>query len=357
MGSRVNRGHLLELLEPVPEPVAVEADVGLVEPTAGAVVCVVELGFLAHDIAGLHETLVGPAGEGLWHAVAVEFGPQAEVRRVAQVLHPEGLQVGLDHAAADGGVELLAERGIGDGPPRGDSDAAVEDGRLSGSRLVDDRRLCRARVLCGELESVARRTDAAADRHPDATLGQLAAVGLLQRAHGVAGRLQGQRRLRLGAVGLPAASGGDMEDDSRLGQGGEGGSVGRGVAAREALLAALRLGDVAAGRVAVGRRERGIRGQPLPGSDCGGRIIARQQGVGQAQQGQASLKGLGHAVARRLLEALAGRIEPPLGQVGSSALQSGGTRALLRPCGRQTRQDDQGESEGVDGLHRLYPQQ
>ena len=182
-GVRIDGGHLLILLVPVPEPIAVEADVRLVEPAARAVLDVLELAVLAaldrvphgegvraQDLAGLDETLVRPAGERLRDAIHEQLRPAAQRRRVAQIGHAQRLHIRLKNAVANRRIELVAQFRICDRLPSGDSHSAAEDGRLAGLRLVDHRGLGRSRILgCQRqrpLDGIRRRRRSGFARRP-----------------------------------------------------------------------------------------------------------------------------------------------------------------------------------------------
>ena len=155
-GVRVDGRHLLILLVPIPEPIAVETDVRLIQPAARPVFDVPELpipapldripdfeSVLAEDLARLDKALVGPAGERLGPAVHEQLGPPAQGRRIAPVRHAQRLEIGLQHPSANRRIELVAQGRVRDRLPSGNSHPAAQDGRPAGLGLVDDRGLGR----------------------------------------------------------------------------------------------------------------------------------------------------------------------------------------------------------------------
>jgi len=154
---RVDGLDRLPLVAPVPEPVAVDPGVLLADPAAGAVALVEELaGLRAFGPADvyraridepddLHETLVGPAGQG--HRLVVEEEFEATAARRAIVGDAEGLEVGLKDLASGRRVEAPEDGLVGYRSPVLDRSASAQSDHLAFFGTIDDRRVGGARVL------------------------------------------------------------------------------------------------------------------------------------------------------------------------------------------------------------------
>ena len=225
--ARIDLGHFQVLVVPVPVPVTVQTDVGLVLPRTETVLGVVEGVALAEDLAGLDIAFLGPAGERLRRATAIQLGTAAKVGGVAEILDPQRLQIGFEHAATGRRIELLAEPDVGNRPPASDLQAAAEDGRFPRLGLVDDRRLRGPRVLRRQAERLLTRILSTVNQHAHAARGQRPVVRLLQRSYGVSCLLETGERPGFGAIGRGRGSRsgrceiGNMEHDCRLGKLGE----------------------------------------------------------------------------------------------------------------------------------------
>jgi len=345
-GVGVDGGDGLILLEPVPEPVAIEAHVGLVEPSARAVVDVPELavpapldrapdgeGVGAEDVACLDEAVVGPAGKRLGAAVGEQLGPAAESGGVAHVLESQRLQIGLQHAVANGRVELVPHGCVRDRLPSGDFHSAVKYRSLAGFGLIDHRGLGGTRILRSQCKRPLDGIRRAADKDADATLGERAAMRPLHRTHGVSCPLQCTKGPALGAIRLIASFWRDVERRGRLGQHRQLCTVGLRVARGQALCPTLRLHDAALCRVPEERRESLIGRQSPPCGNRFGRIIASQGGLRQAQMSQTANERRGRSILSDRLESLGSDIELSVCQCLRCGVQSRRTGRRRFTCG------------------------
>ena len=149
---RIDRRDLLVRIGPVPEPVAVQPQVWLVEPSPGPLAgvdqppllgtadAVDRMTRLAGHVDNLGKAFVGPARECHRFARKEQFEPFAVGGGKTQVAHTASLQIGLHDGGSRRRLKPPEDRRIGDGLESLHSAAAQEPYHLAIRAAVADRR-------------------------------------------------------------------------------------------------------------------------------------------------------------------------------------------------------------------------
>ncbi len=273
----VDAGNLLELLVPVPEPVAVEADVRFVDPCVRTLLDVPELPIAAardraphgervgaHDLPGRHKPLVGPAGERLRNAVDEQLGRAAQVGGIAEIADTQCREVRFAHAVAHRGSKPLLDRCVGDRPPAVNAHTAGQDGCLTRRCLVHNGGRGGTGIFCRQSKRLGGRIRPAVDDNPHTTRRKRAAVVSAQFSHGVARASKRGQRRRLTAAGGIVTARRNVQHRTGSRQRRQCCAVLHTVSGGQPPRRPLCAGHAAPGLVAVALRGGGIRCQTLP---------------------------------------------------------------------------------------------